>query len=121
MVFPAVTMEGILLLWSYFLLSGGLSNDDDGAVKGPVELRCRSIRNSDLRSVGSVFCFGRFGRGSVYALVLILQGARGVCPSVCSSRDPYYWGTLLLCTVDYCMDDIVCLVWEWCGVVGVVV
>jgi hypothetical protein len=35
MVFPAVTMEGILLLlWSCFLLSESRSNDDDGAAAG---------------------------------------------------------------------------------------
>jgi hypothetical protein len=55
MVFPAVTMEGILL-------SESGSNDDDGAAKG-----------LQSRSVGSVFCFGRFGRGSAYAPVLILR------------------------------------------------
>jgi hypothetical protein len=71
-----------------------------------------------------VCCFGRFGRGSAYAPVLFLQGARSECPSV-SSCGPYYWGTgALLSLVIVYGRDSVCLVCLgsvcccWCGCLG---
>jgi hypothetical protein len=97
-------MEGILLLWSYFLLSEGLSNDDDGAVKGGL-LSCGVDRSETVTCVWSVLCF--VSAVSVEALRMrwyLFYRVRAVCVRV--SAPP-----VILTTGGRCYCVLLTIVW----------
>jgi hypothetical protein len=127
-VFPAVTMEGILLLlwfWSW-LLPGGCQMMMMGLQWGPVEgLQLRSICSFCFCSVGNFDRFGRFDQGSAYAPVLFLRvrvlGFRVSAPPVILTTGERCYCVLLplVWTISFVLfgSCVLLLVWLSRGVV----